>query len=64
MYVLDYKRRFHDFSMFASHYAPSEQHRMEKMWNAPLKDIKGIVLQYQGSVISIEESTCGGTAYT
>jgi hypothetical protein len=64
MYVLNYERRLHDFSMFASHYVPSEQHRVEKMWGAPLKDTMGIVLQYQGSVISIEESTSGRTAYT
>ena len=64
MYVLDYERRFHDFSMFASHYVPSEQHRVERMWSTPFKDTKGIVMQYQGSVISIEESIGGRTAYT
>jgi hypothetical protein len=31
MSVLDCERRFHDLSMFASHYTPSEQHRVERL---------------------------------
>jgi len=31
MSVLDYERRFHDLSMFASYYVPSEQHRVERL---------------------------------
>jgi len=31
MSVLDYERRFHDISMFASHYVPGEQHRVERL---------------------------------
>jgi len=31
MSVLDYERRFHDLSMFASHYVPGEQHRVERL---------------------------------
>jgi hypothetical protein len=30
MSVLDYERRFHDLSMFASHYVPTEQQLIEK----------------------------------
>jgi len=29
--ILDYERRFHDLSMFASHYVPGEQHRVERL---------------------------------
>jgi hypothetical protein len=31
MSVLEYKRRFHDLSLFAPHYVPSEQHMIEKL---------------------------------
>jgi len=31
MSVLEYERRFHDLSLFAPHYIPSEQHMIEKL---------------------------------
>jgi FMN phosphatase YigB (HAD superfamily) len=31
MSVLEYERRFHDLSLFAPHYVPSEQHMIEKL---------------------------------
>ena len=31
MFVLDYEMRFHDLSMFTSHYVPSEQYRVERL---------------------------------
>jgi hypothetical protein len=31
MLVLEYERGFHDLSLFAPHYVPSEQHMIEKL---------------------------------
>jgi len=31
MSALDYERRFHNLSMFALHYTPSEQHKVERL---------------------------------
>jgi hypothetical protein len=31
MSVLEYKQRFHDFSLFALHYFPTEEHMIEKL---------------------------------
>jgi hypothetical protein len=31
MSVLDYERRFHGLSMFASHYVPGKQYRVERL---------------------------------
>jgi hypothetical protein len=33
MSLLDYERRFHDLFMFASHYTPNEQHKVERLRN-------------------------------
>jgi len=29
--VLDYERRFHDFSLFAPYYIPTKEHMIEKL---------------------------------
>jgi hypothetical protein len=31
MSILDYERRFHDLSLFASPYIPTEEHMIEKL---------------------------------
>ena len=42
MYVLDYKRRFHDFSIFTSHYVSGEQHGVESCEVHLLKTLRGL----------------------
>lgn len=40
MSVLDCERKFHDLSMFASHYTPSEQHRVERLRDGLRQDLR------------------------
>jgi len=38
--VLDYKRRFYNLSMFASHYTLCEQHRVERLRDELRQNLK------------------------
>jgi hypothetical protein len=40
MSVLEYERRFHDLSLFAPHYVPSEQHMIEKLRDGFRQELK------------------------
>jgi len=47
--VLEYKRRFHDLSLFTPHYVPSEQHMIEKLRDGFREELKQglIALQFK-----------------
>jgi hypothetical protein len=38
MSVLEYKRRFHDLSLFTPHYVPTEEHMIEKLRDGLCQD--------------------------
>ena len=40
MTVLEYERRFHDLSMFAFVYLPTEQHRIERLWDGLRQELR------------------------
>jgi hypothetical protein len=49
MSVLEYERRFHDLSLFAPYYVPSEQHMIEKLRDGFRQELKQglIALQFK-----------------
>ena len=40
MSVLEYERRFHDLSLFAPHYVPTEEHMIEKLRDGLRQDLR------------------------
>jgi hypothetical protein len=38
--VLEYERRFHDLSLFAPHYMPTEKHMIEKLRDGLRQDLR------------------------
>ena len=40
MSVLEYERRFHDLSLFAPHYVPTEEHMIEKLRDGFRQDLR------------------------
>jgi hypothetical protein len=49
MSILEYERQFHDLSLFAPHYVPSEQHMIEKLRDGFRQELKQglIALQFK-----------------
>jgi hypothetical protein len=47
MSVLDYERRFHDLSMFASHYVPGEQHRVERLRDGLRQELRQRLIAFK-----------------
>jgi hypothetical protein len=49
MSVLEYERKFHDLSLFALHYIPTEEHMIEKLRNGLRQELKQglIVLRFK-----------------
>ena len=51
MSVLKYERRFHDLSLFAPHYVPSEQHIIEKLRDGFRQELKQGLMALQFKTI-------------
>ena len=51
MSILDYERRFHDLSLFAPHYVPSEQHMIEKLRDCFRQELKHGLIALQFKIV-------------
>ena len=62
MSVLEYERKFHDLSLFALHYIPTEEHMIEKLRNGLRQELKQglIVLRFK----SVRELMEAAQAFT
>jgi hypothetical protein len=51
MFVLDYEMRFHDLSMFTSHYVPSEQYRVERLKDGLRQELRQRMVAFKFEMI-------------
>jgi len=56
MSVLEYERRFHDLSLFAPHYVPSEQHMIEKLRDGFRQELKQGLIALQFKTVTVQIS--------
>ena len=58
--VLEYERRFHDLSLFAPHYVPTEEHMIEKLRDGLRQDLRqGLIALRFKSVRELIEACIG-----
>jgi hypothetical protein len=51
MSILDYKMRFHDLSMFTSHYVSSEKYRVERLRDGLRQELRQRMVTFKFKMI-------------
>jgi CRISPR/Cas system-associated protein endoribonuclease Cas2 len=51
MSILEYERRFHNLSIFAPYYVPSEQHMIEKLRDSFRQELKQGLIALQFKIV-------------
>jgi hypothetical protein len=51
MSVLEYERRFHDLSLFAPHYVPTEEHMIEKLRDGLCRELRQGLITLQVKLV-------------